>query len=102
MTEHASKGTPTVEIFTDRFNKFKEESLETHKDFVAELAVWGTSLPGHGTLGDAVAEQIDYHVKINTANDNPITTEDFVEGLFLPNREGNLSADIIMNRLLTG
>jgi hypothetical protein len=99
---------PTVQVFLDRAKQFHDEYPEESGHLLGELMLWGAAVvdsghvTGGGTLADMVASQIDYSVQASREAGSQITTEEFVEGLFSENPDGEISADIIMGRLQLG
>jgi hypothetical protein len=52
----------------------------------------------HRTLGDLLALHIESARNVQIS-DNPVSIEEYVDGLFSPNPRGEITADIIMGRL---
>lgn len=80
---------------------FEEKYPEEGKKFLSKIIHYAVSKPPEIPSAWVVLEkQINLQVEKLGKSGNKISTEEFIENLFIPNGEGEITADIIMARLL--
>lgn len=102
MAEQIIK-TPLHEVFLDQVRAFETANPEEGKRLAGELMYWGSSVGvGNQSLWDAMEAQVEHRVKVYSSEGHDISPEEFVVSLFAPNSEGQITADVIMERLQIG
>lgn len=80
---------------------FEEKYPEEGKKFLSKIIHYAVSKPPEiPSAWAALEKQINLQVEKLGKSGNKISTEEFIENLFTPNGEGEITADIIMARLL--
>lgn len=80
---------------------FEEKYPEEGKKFLSKIIHYAVSKPPEiPSAWAALEKQINLQVEKLGKSGNKISTEEFIENLFIPNGEGEITADIIMARLL--
>ena len=81
---------------------FEEKYPEDGKKFLSKIIHYAISKPPEiPSAWTALEEQINIKVGELGKSGHKISTEKFIENLFIPNGEGEITADIIMSRLLS-
>lgn len=104
MGELIATTRPTVEIVREGFKTFEREHPEENNSLMGEMLYLGAAvLRGKNTtFGEEVASRIEETVaQINQAGEH-VTVEKYVNSLFSPNKDGKITADMIMLRLQLG
>lgn len=80
---------------------FEEKYPEEGKKFLSKIIHYAVSKPPEiPSAWAALEKQINLQVEKLGKSGNKISTEEFIENLFIPNGEGEITAGIIMARLL--
>ena len=104
MSEYIPK-TPTLQIFLDRVTRFSDKYPEEGKILYGSLLEWASSpeiAARVNSLGEAIESQITSCIDEMRKHGRKVSVAKFIEGLFLPNPAGEISADIVMGRFQMG
>lgn len=91
---------PLKRKFLQEAYAFGEKYPEEGKNFLGKLIYYAISKPPEDSSAwEVLSEKINLQVEELRKSGHEISTEDFVGGLFIPNKEEEITADIIMARL---
>jgi len=101
MSERIVSQDPLKRKFLQEAHIFEEKYPEEGKKFLSKIIHYAVSKPPEiPSAWAALEKQINLQVEKLGKSGNKISTEEFIENLFIPNGEGEITADIIMARLL--
>jgi len=102
MSERITTQDPLAKEFLQKAYAFGEKYPEEGKNLLGELMQYAASvapLTRASSVWGALREQINFQVEELRKSGHKISTGEFIEDLFIPNKEGEITADIIMARL---
>lgn len=102
MPEKIKPQDPLKRTFLQEAYAFGEKYPEEGKNLLGELVLYAASvasLTQPSSVWGVLSEQINFQVEEIRKSGHKISAGEFIKDLFIPNKEGEITADIIMARL---
>jgi hypothetical protein len=102
MSEIVKSQDPLVEKFLQEAYAFGEKYPEEGKNLLGELMYYAASvapLTRASSVWEVLSKQINFQVEEIRKSGHKTSAREFIKDLFIPNKEGEITADIIMARL---